>query len=240
MIKSHPLTERLALERDHYQALVTSILCERALKESIVYHGRTAHLLLPGVAHVLRLRVVADMEYRIHDVMQRLDLPRHKAKDYIERVEEDRKRWARFFYNVDWDSSSLYDLILNLERWNVDNVASALCGVAQLPDFQATPASRRTLEDLFLASRCRLAIAEDERTWEGQVKVRAQNGVVSVIYLPHQVGIADHISDVVRRVPGVRDLVCTLARTNILWVQERFKPDTATFQITLPIHKIQL
>ncbi len=229
MLKSHPLTERLSLERDHYQALVTSILCERALKESIVYHGRTAHLLLPGVAHVLRLRVVADMEYRIHDVMQRLDLPRDKAKDYIQRVEEDRKRWVRFFYNVDWDSSSLYEVILNLERWNVDNAASALCGVAQLPDFQMTPAARKTLEDLLLASKCRLAIAEDERTWEGHVKVRSQNGVVSVIYLPHQADIAEHIPDVVRKVEGVRDLVCTLARTNILWVQEQFKPGTAVF-----------
>ncbi|MFH1742760.1 MAG: cytidylate kinase-like family protein, partial [bacterium] len=80
MIKPRPLTERMALERDHYQAFVTSVLCERTLKENLVYHGRTAHLLLPSVGHILRIRVVSDMEYRIEAVMQRLNLSREKAK----------------------------------------------------------------------------------------------------------------------------------------------------------------
>ena len=87
--------------------------------------------------------------------MQRLNLPREKAKAYVESVEEDRRRWVRSFYNVDWEASLLYDVVVNLERMNVDNASTSLCAVAQLPDFQATPASNRAMEDLLLASRAR-------------------------------------------------------------------------------------
>ena len=60
------------------------LICERALRENLVYAGRSGHLLLPGVTHILRIRVVADMETRIKAVMQRLRLGREKAKEYIE------------------------------------------------------------------------------------------------------------------------------------------------------------
>lgn len=235
MIKTQPLTERMAIERDHYQALATSILCETALKENLIYHGRTGHLLLPGMSHILRVRVVSDMEYRIKAVMQRLNLPREKARNYIEKVEDDRRRWVRYFYNVDWDVSSLYDVTVNLQYMNIDNASTALCAMAQLPDFQETPASRKAMEDLLLASRTRLAIAEDERTWEAQVKVSAQNGVVSVTHLPHQAKIGQRIPEVLGDVDGIRELVCTMARTNILWIQERFSPGSTSFRQMIEI-----
>src|SRR4030042_438309 len=66
MLKPHIFSERLALEREHYHAFSTMFLCERATEGRLVYHGRTGHLLLPGVSHVLRIRVVADMESRIN------------------------------------------------------------------------------------------------------------------------------------------------------------------------------
>jgi Cytidylate kinase-like family len=46
IIKPGIFSEQLARELEHYKALATSILCEKALKGNIVYHGRTGHLLL--------------------------------------------------------------------------------------------------------------------------------------------------------------------------------------------------
>jgi len=69
IIKPHIFTERLAHELEHYKALATSILCEKALNGNIVYHGRTGHLLLPGISHILKLRIVSEMESRINYVM---------------------------------------------------------------------------------------------------------------------------------------------------------------------------
>ena len=229
VVKRRPLDERLVHDRELFLAFTTMMICERALGENLVYAGRTGHLLLPGVTHTLRIRVVTDMETRITSVMQRLRLGREKAKQYIEQVEEDRGRWARLLYNVDWRFSGIYDLVANLEQVGVESATTALCGYAQLPEFQETPASRKALENLLLAARARIALAQDQRTYNASVKVRANAGVLSVTYLPKDVGVADAIPEVLGKLSGAGDLRCAMASTNILWVQECFDRSSPAF-----------
>jgi len=235
MLKPHVFSERLALEREHYHAFSTMFLCEQAAGGRIVYHGRTGHLLLPGVSHVLRIRVVADMEYRINATIQQINVDRNKAKRYLEEVEEGIRRWVHSLYGVSWDDSSHYDVIMNLEQMNVDNAASALCAMAQLPDFQMTPASERQMRDLGIAATARVLLARDERTSKCSFKIRADNGVVTVTYLPRYAGIAGHIPQVLENLEGLKDLRHTISTTNILWVQETYDPAAETFRQIIEI-----
>mgnify|MGYP000144321061 CR=1 FL=1 len=234
MLKPQVFSERLALEREHYRAFSIMFICERAMESGkIVYHGRTGHLLFPGISHVLRIRVIADMEYRINAAMRRLNLDREKAKRYIEEVEEGRHRWVHFFYGVSWDETSHYDVIVNLEQMNVDNAASALCNMAQLPDFQMTPASERAMKDLWLAAKARLLLAQDARTARCSFTVRAENGVVNVSYLPRDAKVGVYVPQVLEKLEGLKELRHTISTTNILWIQENFDPNSEIFgQIT--------
>lgn len=224
MVKPGIFSERLALERDLYLAFSTAYLCEKSMDGGLVYHGRTGHLLLSGVSHVLRVRVLADEEYRIRAVMQRLNLVREKARKYIDEVDEDRRRWVHSMYGVSWEDAANYDMVVNLAQMNLENAATALMNVAQLPDFQMTPASRRTMENLGLAARARMAIAQDERTHAASVKVRADNGLVSVTYLPQDAKLADFIPQVCKNLPGLKEIRATMAMTNLLWIEEEFHP----------------
>lgn len=236
-INPRGLNERMMLEREHYQAFVTSALAEMALSGPLVYHGLTGHLLFKGIPHVLRLRVVADMETRIKSVTDRLGLDRAKAKKYIDELEEDRRRWVRTFYNIDWEQSRSYDFLINVEHANVENVASAFCTVAQLPEFRETPAARAAMENLLLASRCRVALAEDDRTYYAGFQVQAERGNVSVSYLPRHLKVADSITAVVEKIPGVRQIFATMAASRILWIQEHFTPRDETFQHVIEVAK---
>ena len=229
IVKKRPLDERLVHDKELYLAFTTMMICERALGEKLVYAGRTGHMLLPGVTHTLRVRVVTDLETRITSVMQRLRLGREKAKQYIEQVEEDRERWARLLFDVDWRFSGIYDLVVNLEQVSVESATTALCGYAQLPEFQETPASRKALENLLLAARARIALARDQRTYNASVKVRAHEGVLSVTYLPKDAEVAGAIPEVLGKMSGVRNLRCAMASTNILWVQECFDVSSPAF-----------
>lgn len=222
IIKRQPLSEALAIEVDRLQAFITAELCERATKNGVVYHGRTGHLILPGISNVLRIRAIADMEERIDMTMQRMNLTRDKAKQYNEQVDEDRRRWVRTLYNVDWEDPSHYDITINSSHMSLENSATALVQMAQLPDFQETPASRIALRDILLTARCRLAIGKDERTHEVKVSVRADKGNVSVTYLPRQAKQAEAIPEVLKEVDGVQSIICTVATTNILYIQEKF------------------
>ncbi len=230
IVKRQLFTEELGLEIDRFKAFMTHSLCEQALKGGIVYHGRGGHLVLPGLIHVLRIRAIANLEDRIRMVMQRMNLTRKQAKQYIEEVDEDRRRYSRFLYNVDCDDPSHYDIVVNAAHLAVDNSASALMHMAQLPEFQLTPALNQKIHDLLLESKCRLAIYEDERTRGVKVSVSAEKGNVSVTYIPRHGRKAGAIPSVIEHIEGVRSLICTVASTNIFYIQEQFNPDVPSFQ----------
>jgi len=235
IIKPHIFTERLALELEHYKALATSILCEKALSHNVVYHGRTGHLLLPGISHILKLRVVLEQESRIQYTMQKLQLPRGKAKRYLEQVDEDRRKWVKTFYNVEWDIFTLYDLVINLSQVSTDNAAAAMCAMAQLPEFQATPASINALWDLSLAAKARLLLATDRRTANMNIKVRVSDRVIYITYLIQQVIDAGIISEILQSLKDAKEIVCTEAQTNILWIQEDYSLDDTSYKEVLSL-----
>lgn len=236
IVKPHIFGEKLAHELEHYKALSTSILCEKALQgNNIVYHGRTGHLLLPGINHVLKLRIVSEIESRIIYITEKLQLPRDKAKRYLEQIDEDRRRWVKTFYNIEWDVYTLYDVILNLSYISAPNAASVICSMAQLPEFQATPASINNLKDLLLASRSRLALYSDRRTSNLNVGIKANNGILYIIY-PHQ--LADKIetiNDILHDIEGAGEIVYTKAQTNILWIQEDFNVSEESYRKVLSL-----
>ena len=123
----------------------------------------------------LRVRVVCDKEQRILAVMERMGLERKKAAQYVDQVDDDRRRWAKSMYDVSAEEVINYDVVVNLEQMSLENTASALTGIAQLPDFQMTPASRKTMLDLGLGAKARLALARDERTSRATFKARADS-----------------------------------------------------------------
>jgi len=235
IIKPGAFTERLARERDHYLAFSRAYLCEKALQEDLIYYGRTGHLLLPGISHVLRVRVVWDLEHRVQAIMNSLGLEREKALRYVQEVDEDRAKWVRSMYGIAVEEAINYDLTVNLQHMSVENAAAALVGMAQLPDFQMTPASRRAMEDLFLGANARLALARDKRTFAANLKVRADGGVVTVSYTPQDAGVATFIPDILKAVPGIRDLRITMATANLLWIQEEFQPRSDTYRRVVEI-----
>jgi len=229
MVKPRGFTERLARERDHYLAFSRTFLCERALEGDVVYYGRTGHLLLPGISHVLRVRVVWDLEHRIQAIMQKMGLEREKALRYVREVDEDRARWVRAMYGIAVEEASNYDMMVNLQQLTVPNAASALVSVAQLPDFQMTPSSEKALRDLYLGATARLALARDRRTHSAALKVRADGGVVTVSYRPQDNAAAEFIPSVVESLEGIKDLRITMATANLLWIQEEFQPESEVF-----------
>lgn len=230
MVKRPAVQERLVRLQERYLAVATSVICEKASEDNLVYYGRAGHYLLPGVSHVLRVHVIPDPVQRLEAAAQRIKVPEEKARKFLAEVDEDIRAWVRFVHGADLDDPTRYDYVVNLERTSLENAAAALCTIVGLPDYQPTPASRRVMEDRLLQARARIRLVLDERLRDAELTVRSNEGMVTVTYMPHQAKVAPLISDVLKDLPGCRGVRCTMASTNILWIQERFQPDSHAFQ----------
>ncbi len=225
MVKKPAVRERLARLKQRYLAVATDTICEKAAQGDLVYYGRAGHFLLPGVSHVLRVRVIPEQTQRLDAVVSRTKLSREKAEVFLSEIDDDIRAWVHFVHGADMDDLRRYDFVVNLENMSLENAATALCGIADLPDFKPTPVSRRAMQELLLQARARIRLALDERTAEADLTVRSSDGVVTITYMPRQASLAPAISEVLHDLPGCREIRCTVASTNILWIQEEFRPD---------------
>ena len=206
MEKPPAFWERLAGKRTAHLVCMRAALCEYARGGNLVYHGYLGQLLLPGIAHVLRVRVIADMKFRIRAAMAAQHLWRHEAMAYVEKVDKERRQWTRFLFDVDWDDPSLYDLILNLERMSLATACDTVVQLATCPDFAPTPASVKTLQDLALSSQVAAVLAQDPRTTDATLEVVADDGVVTVHGTTQSPTVAEAVRLVARGVDGVKDV----------------------------------
>lgn len=230
VLKQSVPKERLARHKAQYLALGAAEICERCRDHpALVYHGRAGNMLLQGISHVLRIRVVPNTKRRVAATAERLKLSREKASDYIERLDHDIANWVHFAHGVDMNDPHQVDLMLNLDQISIESACATACVMAQLPEFQPTPASRRIMEDLCLAARARERLGRDARTAGADLTVSARDGLVTVTYMPAQAEVADAIPQVLGSLEGARKLVATMAVSNLLWIAERFGPGSRAY-----------
>ena len=200
------LFHRKTLSRVHYLVYIREALVKTVKDEKAVYHGLAGQLLLIGVPHVLRVFVIANMEYRIQAAIERLHCNRGKAIEFINSIDKKRDNWVRFLYNVDRHDPSLYDLIINLDRIDIDSACDIICASASQQEFQTTPESQKRLKDLVLAAEIRAMIASEGSIDDDSVEVEADNGVIILKGMAHSLADADKIRQVVRQRVDVKDI----------------------------------
>lgn len=192
--------------RRPYKVLMRLALLEYARGGSMAYFGYSGHLLLPPVAHFVRVRLSAPMVVRIQTTRDRLKVSEAQAIDYIERVDEDRTRWARFMYGADIRDPKLYDLVINLRRISIEGACALLHEIVRRDDFQPTPASLEQVEDLYLAAQVEAAVLARESTRLLEVGARAHAGevVLQGPYLEDEE--LEQVVAAAKSVPGVASL----------------------------------
>ncbi len=195
--------DRFTHTRYRYLTIIQAALCEEVSGGNAVYHGNAGHLLLRGVSHVLRARIVAPMSFRVANVQERLKLTPDGAVTYIERMDRDRERWTQYLYSVDWRNPALYDIVLNLEALNIRQACQIIAATARQDCFAETAESRAAMQDLVIASRVRAALAINESTETLELQVTAREGAVSITgRLPRDTDVLA-IENVASRVAGV-------------------------------------
>jgi cytidylate kinase len=210
---------RLTADRRLYVVAVQAVLAEHAASGDLVYHGHAGHLLLHGIPNVLRVRLIAPLPMRIRAVRERQGLTEEAAGEYIRNVDEDRVRWTRFIYGVDWSDPALYDVVVNLERMAIPTACAVVANISQQAEYASTEEARRKLADFLLSCRVKVALASSPQTRAVPVEATAEDGVVALSGEMPTTGILssgardqDQILRIAQSVPGVRSVSLSIRK----------------------------
>ncbi|HDZ23394.1 MAG TPA: cytidylate kinase-like family protein [Desulfobacteraceae bacterium] len=141
-------------------AYIRSALMCRVANDNIVYHGLAGHVLLTGVPNVLKVRIIADMEDRVKAEMEREGISAEDARILLQKDDEERRKWTKTLYGVDpWDSS-LYDLVVHINKLTISDAVDCVCQAASKEAFKTTESYRRKIKNLGLACQVKAALVD--------------------------------------------------------------------------------
>jgi len=199
------ILDRLSHEKNRYTAYVQTALLKHFRKDNIVYHGLAGHFFVKGISHVLKIRIIADLEERVRLEMEREGITRAEALHLLKKDDEERRRWSQYLYGTDAWNPSLYDLVLHIHKVSVDDAVDIICHTAGLQAFQATPESKKAMEDRVLAAEVKAALIGIHHA----IKISAQDGIVFVrseATVQQQSSLSHDIEKIAAQISGVKDI----------------------------------
>ena len=170
--------EKFSELRRPYKILMRRALLEYAQQDNLAYFGYTGHLLVDGIAHFIRVRLLAPTEFRIRTTIERMHCTEAEARDYIKRVDEDRSKWARFMYGKNIADPRLYDLSLNLDRMSYSAACSLLEKVVQEREFQPTEESLAAMQNMYIANQVEAALVTNPKTCAYEIGATIKDGQI--------------------------------------------------------------
>ena len=197
------LWDRFRQSQQRYATYVEATVLEMAARDNVVLVGRASTVILRGVRHALRARVIAPEQVRAQRIEQRLGLTPEAALESVRHADHDLGTRVRFIYHVDWNDPSLYDVVLNTERLAVTRAVAVLREMLADEQFTSTDASRRELLDRSLIASARAALLANPTTRSTPMIVTAASGEVELTGLVSSEDERQAAAAAVARIPGV-------------------------------------
>lgn len=197
--------DRFTDGKARYIVFIRRALLDYFKDDNVVYHGLAGHFFVTNISHVMKVRIISDIDARVQLEMQRENISEEKARSIIEKDDYERRKWSLKLYGEDTADPKLYDMTIHINKLTVDDAVDMICNSAKLSHFQATPESQKALDNLVLAARVESELISE---WPG-VKVSADNGKVIVYTEAPMVQVKElsqRISPIVREIPGVEDV----------------------------------
>ena len=205
------ILERFTYGKERYVAYIRATLLKHVQKDNVVYHGLAGHYFLQGIPHVLKVRILADLEDRVQEEMRREQIGEAEARYILKKDDDERRRWGIQVFGVDTWDPMLYDMVLHIKSLTVGDAVDLIAHAAQLPRFQATPESQQMMDDLTLAAAIEAALVEELPS----AKVEAKNGEVFVNIqgtLGEEKETVDLVQRIANKVAGIEVKVQYLLR----------------------------
>ncbi|MBD3307756.1 BON domain-containing protein [candidate division KSB3 bacterium] len=194
--------------KDKYLHFLKTVLYDFASHGDCMIIGRGGEVLLKDVPGILHVRVIAPTELRIARVKERYSYSDHLAEKIVRRSDHDRIGFHKFFFHVNWEDPSLYDLVINTGIFSVEMAVELIKKSLDLLGLEAQQdAAKRKLSDLCLGQKIMTQIAYEERVPIQFLETHVEHGIATLRGSTITSEDIDRCERIARQIPGVKDVV---------------------------------
>ncbi|EKD36540.1 MAG: hypothetical protein ACD_75C01473G0007 [uncultured bacterium] len=170
------ILERFSHGRERYISYFRAAFLNHMVKDNIVYHGLNGHFFLKDISHVMKVRIIANMEDRIKEEMKRDNCSEEEARYMLKKDDDERRRWSLSLYGMDTLNCSLYDAVLHINSLTVADVVDVLCDIIGKGRFNTSPESLEKLQERTLLANIHAKIVN----YAPRATIEYHDGVVTL------------------------------------------------------------
>jgi two-component system, OmpR family, response regulator CpxR len=193
---------RFTREKERLVAHIRLALANLITDDHLLVAGPIGFLLPEKIRNVLRVCLVAELEYRIIQATQREGIARENALLQIRQRDEDLAAWLKILH-LDEDpwATGLYDIVIPMDK--TESAAAAIIEEKAKSAEVAKPAySQTALADFLLAAQVDVQLAREGHS----VVVDAEKGLITLT-INKNIGVLSRLEEdlksIVEKVPGV-------------------------------------
>ena len=194
---------KLTNAREKHVARLRLVLAELIQEDNIIVRGCAGHLIPRTIAHVLRVCLIANHDYRVQRAVVEDGLSEKDASKSVHENDKQNFACTEFLFEKPAYDKSLYDIVLPMQDRKLGEAVEAICTHARSEPVQTTERSRRAAADFILAAKVGVELAEEGLTAD----VHAEGGNVilsinkNVVRLGHY---RENLKEVAEKVEGVQ------------------------------------
>jgi len=199
---SPSILDRFGYTKDRYITFIRAAILQNFRKDNVVYCGLAGHFFVKDIPHVLKVRIISDMNVRINSEVEAEGISEKEARHIILKDDEERRKWSEYLYGINTSDPHLYDLMIHIGKMSTDDAAYVISQTVALDRFKSTPESLQALENLAIAAQ----VEADLMDLAPDVDVVASNGMVQIhtaALLVEKKGFISDIEAIAKSVEGV-------------------------------------
>ncbi len=139
VVTGEPAESALAKEEEIVR--MTEAVITQAVREgNVILVGRGAQAYLGQREDALHVFIVGSREQRIAATMRRLSVPRPEAEETVDRIDEQRRRYVKTYYDRRWDDPTNYHLVFNSDVFTYEQIAELIASATAMKGWTGAPA----------------------------------------------------------------------------------------------------
>jgi len=111
--------------------LLPDLIAQLAEDNDLVVIGRGAQGLFRNRPGTLHVKVIGSRNFRVRNLKTRTGISDREARQRIRELENRRIRYLRFLYRINWRDSSLYDLVLRMDRITIEQATNLIVAAVE-------------------------------------------------------------------------------------------------------------
>lgn len=194
----------LHIRSEIYLDYLGALIYEVAKKGEGVIIGHGSQILLRDFECALHVRIHASEETRVQNLMKHRGLSESAARKLIHKSDREQKGFFQFAFHMDWNDSSLYDLIINTEQLGIDLAAKLVMAAAEADNMKACSlAALDAMEKLSLKKKVHAALLGKNISLSYLHVDVPEKGLVEVIGAAHSIEEKKGLLETLKTLSGV-------------------------------------